>query len=117
MDAWSGFANGFEEMESGMQIDAVAEVEICFGAGGHDAVENVDCFEIVGENVVGGVVEVGFDGSGVGLVLSGRGDGRQDYVGQDDFVAGVEEMFCEELAYEAASACNEYLLCHDGVFL
>ena len=55
--------------------------------------------------------EVCFDRCGVLLVGGFGGDGRLEDVDEDYFVVGVEEDFGEELAYEAAGACDEDLHC------
>ena len=89
-----------------MEVDAVAQVEVLFAAGGHDAVEDVEGVEICAEDRGGILGEVCFYGSGVLFVACFRGHGGFEDVNQDHLMVGVEEDFGEELAYEAAGACD-----------
>lgn len=109
-DAEAGFhaADRLEEGACRVDVDAHAEVEVRFAAGGHDAMEDVGGVE-GGVNHTGGVGgEVAFDGLGVLGVFRAGGDGDVDDVAEDQGVGRVFEEFSgHELAEEAAGAGDE----------
>ena len=73
--------------------------------------EDVEGVEVWGEDGGGVLGEVCFDRGCVLGVGGFGGDGGFEDVDEDYFVVGVEEDFGEELAYEAAGACDEDLHC------
>lgn len=110
-DSGADASDCFEEVEGRVQVYAVSQVEVLFAAGGHDAVEDVEGVEVFGEDGRGVLGEVCFDCGGILLVGRFCGDWGLEDVYEDDLVVVVEEDFGEELAYEAAGACDEDLHC------
>lgn len=82
-DAGVGVAEGVEEEPGRVQVDAEAVVEGGLGAGGHDAVEDVDGGRgwLGGDDGGGRRDEVGGHGPGVFWVFDAGGDGGFGYVG------------------------------------
>jgi len=76
-------ADGFEEGTRRVDVDAHAEVEVGFGAGGHDAVEDVGGIEGGVDNAVGIGAEIDLEGLDVLRVFRAPGDGDVDDIRED----------------------------------